>query len=172
MSHENAQLLYKAAQEAQQKFEYFLTGAIGAMFAYVVQTYTPQELDFSASTLEPISLVFFAVAFFLGLRRINFLYHMLGIGYEQAQASADAKEIEKALRQAEPYKETLSPQQDNYRKEWEMKRDWSRKRADSANPILEELDRKARLFYSCRNHLLIGGFVAMALARILEPYAK
>ena len=109
MSSENATLLYKASQEAQQKFEYFLTGAIGAMFAYIAQTYTPQKIDLSASTLEPVALLLLAVSFFLGLRRINCIYHILGMSYEETLATDDATEIQKALREAEPYKETLPP---------------------------------------------------------------
>jgi len=44
MSHEVAKTLYQANHEAGQKFEYFVTGAIGAMFAYSVQNYAPEVL--------------------------------------------------------------------------------------------------------------------------------
>ena len=48
MSSEKVTLIYKATQEAQQRFEYFVTGLTGAMFTYITQTYTPQKLDLSA----------------------------------------------------------------------------------------------------------------------------
>ena len=170
MSSENATLVYKAAQEAQQKFEYFLTGAVGAMFAYIAQTYTPHKLGWHASTLEPVSLLFLAVAFFLGLQRINCIYHILGMSYEQLMASSDAKEISKALQQAEPHKDTLPPQQREYMEGWEKERDLSRDRAKQAGSHLEALNRKASAYYNARSLLLIAGFTAILAARVLAPY--
>jgi hypothetical protein len=172
MSAENAQLLYKAAHEAQQKFEYFLTGIIGAMFAYIVQTYTPQKLDWSASTLEPIALIFLAMSFFLGLHRINCIYHILGMSYEETVATDSCTEIRKALEQGEPHKDSLPPQQREYMEGWRKTMEVQQARAKSAASHVGALDQQSKLCYNLRNHLLIGGFVAILLARILAPYAK
>lgn len=54
MSHEVAKTLYNANHEAGQKLEYFITGVIGAMFAYSVQNYTPHIIGWDARTLEPM----------------------------------------------------------------------------------------------------------------------
>jgi hypothetical protein len=170
MSHENAKILYQASHEAQQKFEYFLTGAIGAMFAYTAQTYTPKKLDFSPSTLEPIAIICFAVAFFLGLRRLDCLYHILGISYEKTHADADAAVIQKTLRMIED-DHLLSYQPGTSVEEMEKDLEWNRTRSRSAKPILDDLSTKIRTFYNWRSRLLIAGFALIVLARVLSPYS-
>ena len=170
MSHENAKILYQASHEAQQKFEYFLTGAIGAMFAYTAQTYTPKKLDFSPSTLEPIAIICFAVAFFLGLRRLDCLYHILGISYEKTDADVDAAVIQKTLRMIED-DHLPSYQLGTSVEEMEKDLEWNRTRSRSAKPILDDLNTKIRTFYSWRSRLLIAGFALIVLARVLSPYS-
>jgi hypothetical protein len=172
MSSEKVTLLYKATQDAQQRFEYFVTGVTGAMFAYISQTYTPQKIDFSASTLEPIALVFLAVSFFLGLMRINYLYHSLGMNYEQLEASESAKAIGQALRDAEPHKNHLPPEQQKYMNEWNQEMKALQDRSQVARGFVDKLNRQGETFYSLRNIFLVAGFASVALARILEPYSK
>jgi len=172
MPSEKVTLLYKATQEAQQRFEYFITGITGALFAYIAQTYTPQKIDFSASTLEPIALVFLAFSFFLGLLRINHMYHSLGMNYEQLEASESAKAIEKALRDAEPHKALLPPEQQKYMNEWTQEMKALRDRAQAAKGFVDQLNRQGMTFYSLRNILLLAGFASVVLAKILEPYSK
>jgi hypothetical protein len=169
MSHENAKVLYQASHEAQQKFEYFLTGAIGAMFAYTAQTYTPKKIDFSPATLEPIAIICFAVAFFLGLRRLDCLYHILGISYEKTHADADAAVIQKALRMIED-DDRLSYQPGTSLEEMEKELEWNRSRSRSAKPSLDDLHTKISTFYNWRSRLLIAGFALIFLARVLSPY--
>jgi len=170
MSHENAKILYQAAQDAQQKFEYFLTGAIGAMFAYTAQTYTPKKLDWTTSALEPVAIICFAVAFFLGIMRLDCLYHHLGISSQQAQAEGDSKEIEKALRviEADPLLRTPWSGNNPLQIEEELRR--SRSRAESAKPILAKLDGKIYSYYTWRNRLMVAGFSLIVVAKVATPY--
>ena len=144
MSHENAKILYQATQAAEQKFEYFLTGAIGAMFAYTVQNYTPHRLDFSASTLEPIAIICLAGAFFCGLKRIECLFHVLGISYQKNQEIGDAQVTEDAIRMivTEPHKH--QPRQGSSLESISEEAQAHRDRARSAEPLLDSLGTKVR----------------------------
>jgi hypothetical protein len=170
MFHDTSKILYQAAQDSQQKFEYFFTGAIGAMFAYTAQTYTPKKLDLSPSTLEPLAIICFAIAFFLGLRRLDCLYHILGISSEEAHARGNAQETKKAIRmiEANPFECQPKPSitLEQMRKDYE----WNIKRAESAKPLLDNLQAKVGSFYNWRNHLMIAGFSLIVLSRILSPY--
>jgi len=170
MSHENAKILYKASQEAQQKFEYFLTGAIGAMFAYTAQTYTPKKLDFSPSTMEPVAIICFAVAFYFGIRRIDCLYHHLGISSQEAQALGDAKELENALRMVAENPLVCTPRAGMTVSKIESDLEHLRSRAQSAKTILKKLDDKVGSFYTWRNRLMLAGFFLIFLGRVLSPY--
>lgn len=170
MSHENAKILYQAAQEAQQKFEYFLTGAIGAMFAYTAQNYKPRTLDWSPSVLELASIGCFAVAFFLGLRRLDCLYHILGISSQKDQALGDAKVLNEAIRLIETNPMNCQPRSGSSIQDLAEERDADLRRAKSAKPILDTLNGKIVSFYRWRNFLMIGGFTLIVASKVWSPY--
>ena len=172
MSHENAKILYQATQSAEQKFEYFLTGAIGAIFAYSVQNYTPTRIDLSPSILEPIAIVCLAGAFFCGLKRIECLFHHLGISYQKNQELGDAQVTEDALRLIvlEPHKH--QPRRGSSIELIVEEAASHRSRAQSAEPLLDSLNTKVRLFYKWRNYLMFAGFFLVFLARVLSPYSS
>jgi hypothetical protein len=168
MSHEVAKTLYDDAHEARQKFEYFITGAIGAMFAYTVQNYTPRRLDLTPSTLEPIAIVCLAVAFFCALKRIESHYHHLGINYEKNQALGDAKALEEALRliHTDPVRHQPRQSIEEIQKSLEIQVS----RAKSAAPILDMLDRRMGKLYHLRNYLMAAGFLLIFCAKAGSPY--
>lgn len=162
--------MHKAAQEAQQKFEYFFTGAVGAMFAYTAQTYESQKFESFSNFLEPAALLMLALAFFFGLRRLDCLYRILGMNYEELHAAANAKELSKALEQAGRSGQALSSEQEEFRKEWEAKRDASVIREKQAGVHLKTLNQKSRFFYNARNILMVCGLLTIVVAKVLEPY--
>ena len=170
MSHENAKMFYDKSHEAHQKYEYFVTGAIGAMVAYTIQNYTPKKLGWSPSTLEPIAIICFAVAFYLCLRRLEYFYHILVLNSQQNQALSDADEMGKALRlHAE------DPQGNKLRSGLSMEsiaedRDFHIRRSQSATPLLASIDKRVRAYYTWRGRLMIAGVVLFLAARILAPY--
>jgi hypothetical protein len=170
MSHENAKVLYQANQAAGQKYEYFLTGAIGAMFAYSVQGYIPKRLDFTPVTLEPIAIVCFAAAFICGLKRIEGLFHHLGVSYEMNQALGDATEAEKALRLIAEEPHTHQPREGVSVESIQGEANAWRDRAQSADTKLDLLNLKGQSLYSWRNRLMITGVALIVCARVANPY--
>lgn len=168
MSHEVAKTLYQASHEAGQKFEYFITGAIGAMFAYSVQNYTPQVLGWNPQTLEPVAILCLAASFFCGLKRIEARYHELGISYEKHQALGDAKAMEDTLRliHEDPLRHIPRQSIEKIQKSLEIQAS----RAKSADPILDKLGRQMGILYRIRNYLMIAGFLLLVCAKIGTPY--
>jgi len=63
--------LYSKGKDAADKFDYFVCTVAGAIFAYIVQHYTPKVLAWDAATLEPVSLVLLAFSFYFGIKRIE-----------------------------------------------------------------------------------------------------
>lgn len=171
MSYENAKILYQATQAAEQKFEYFLTGAIGAMFAYTVQNYTPQRLHLTPSTLEPIAIICLAGAFFFGLKRLECLFHKLGISYEQHQEIGYAQVTEEAIRRlvTEPSKYQLRP--GSTIESLEKEAQAHRSRAQTAEPLLDSLETTVQHYYTWRNSLMLAGFSLVVAAKIASPYS-
>jgi hypothetical protein len=170
MSHEDAKILYQASHEAQQKFEYFLTGSIGAMFAYTVQTYTPKKLGLLPSTLEPIAIICFAAAFFFGLLRLGYVHRILGIRSHQAAAKGDVKRIESEFLEIAPYRDQLSSEEESNIQSWDGVLTRCKSRSESAKPLLADLDLNVRSYYVWRLRLMFVGFSLFVVARVLTPY--
>ncbi|MDF1811416.1 MAG: hypothetical protein P1V20_04360 [Verrucomicrobiales bacterium] len=170
MSHEKADAVYDAAHAAQQKFEYFLTGSIGAMFAYTAQTYNPEKLGVNPSTIEAAAIITFAVAFFLGICRISAIYISLAISYEQLHARADAKAIREGLKTVDSVAESLSPQQKENRDQLRQLLASKESRSQSAQALRDEAHRKGLLYHNSRNYLLMLGFGLLICSKLWTPY--
>lgn len=79
MAIERSDKLFEAARDAQQKFDYFVLGIVGALCAFIGQSFKPGELGVNPSTLEFASLLMLvgsAVAGFLRVEGTNQLMRM------------------------------------------------------------------------------------------------
>jgi hypothetical protein len=91
-------IAHKNWQESSDKFDYFICGVSGSLFAYIAQTYTPQR--FETLPIEPLALLFLALSFYTGAVRIETANTMKLLNHEMLDASEKAGEMTKAL--AEP----------------------------------------------------------------------
>lgn len=63
MAEERSMTLYCQVSEAEQKFEYFLTGLIGALCGYVGQNFVSAKLGLNPSTIELVAILILVVSF-------------------------------------------------------------------------------------------------------------
>jgi hypothetical protein len=87
-----ADFLFKAHRESSEKFDYFVCGVSGALFAYLGQKFdgTTPILAFS---FELAALGALATSFYYGLKRIELSITCLGGNYRQAEAAEAKKSI-------------------------------------------------------------------------------
>jgi hypothetical protein len=71
MTTERSDKLFEKWKESTEKFDYFVLGVLGAMFAYVSQGYKPEKLGTNPGTLELFALLVLALAAVMGFRRIE-----------------------------------------------------------------------------------------------------
>ena len=128
--------LYSKGKDAADKFDYFICTVSGAIFAYIVQHYSPKVLAFDAATLEPVSLVLLAFSFYFGIKRIELGAMIIHIDRDLTQlihqGSLDA--------------------------------------AEQLKPVLSHAQAKSKGLYIWRDKLLLAGFGAIFLAKVLQPY--
>src|ERR1017187_1350311 len=74
---EKADEVFGLSHKSSEKFDYFLCSVSGALFAYIAQTFTPQRLDNPFSALQTASLLFLAISFYAGIRRIQYRNAMI-----------------------------------------------------------------------------------------------
>lgn len=163
--------IFAGAREAQQKFDYFVTGVAGALFAYIAQTYTPKELAVAPSSLEPFALVCLALSFYFGLRRIEASVVVMRLNHEMLDCQEKAGNMTKAMFEGRgggfnPHSGDLI-----HAHELPARRDAYMKLADAAQLGAESSANRGERHYARRNLFLFSGFAAIFLAKLLQPYA-
>jgi hypothetical protein len=170
MSDEKISLLFKNAIEGQQKFDYFISGFTGALFAYTAQTYIPQRLDFGPSAIEPFALLLLALSFFFGLKRIETTNLARALNHDALDAAQKAGNLTEALgrgtaRGFNPHSGEIMTQENiAYRRELNIA--LSKQAEDEFNKVAARGER----YYNFRNLFLQAGFLAILVAKLLEPY--
>lgn len=171
MSEQKSTLVFASAREAQQKFDYFVTGVAGALFAYIAQTYTPKKIAFTPAALEPLGLICLALAFYFGMRRIEKTMIVMRLNHEMLDFQEKAGNMTQALAQASGPGFNLHTGEfvqfhelSARREEYMRKAQWAQSEAELASSAAER-------HYSRRNLFLFAGFVAIFLAKLLLPYA-
>ncbi|HWQ90823.1 MAG TPA: hypothetical protein VN673_04070 [Clostridia bacterium] len=157
------------ANEAEQKFDYFICGVTGALFAYLGEHFSPRKFEWGVSALEPLALCFLVGAFFVGLKRLQYCYEVKRQNHVMLDTAHNATVLAKALDEAQTVygnrgqrlaPELVIAEQQEYQRSCE---------------IAESKMRKAIITASwasrVRNGLLLMGFIALLLSKLLLPYA-
>lgn len=71
MTTERSDKLFEASRDAQVKFDYFVLGVVGALCAFIGQSFVPSRLGWNHGTMELTSLLMFVGAAIAGFRRIE-----------------------------------------------------------------------------------------------------
>lgn len=89
MAGERSILIYSQVSEAEQKFDYFLTGLIGALCGYIGQNFVSTKLGWNSATIELVAILILVSSFCCSLWRILLHIAIKGI-------NADALHINEA----------------------------------------------------------------------------
>ena len=63
--------LHATLRESTEKFDYFILGVVGALCAFISQTYKAEQIGINPGTLELIALLVLVLAAIFGFRRIE-----------------------------------------------------------------------------------------------------
>jgi hypothetical protein len=164
-------IAYTGSKESEQKFDYFLTGLTGVLFAYIAQTYTPRKLNFSPDSLEPLSLVFLGLAFFYGLKRIESSVCVHRDNHSMLDHQEKAGEMTKAIGSSSS---GFNPETGEmiHVSELPLRRDFHIRHAEAAEIRVRKSADAGANHYTKRNIFLYAGFAAIFLSKVLQPYAQ
>jgi hypothetical protein len=171
MIEKTSRIVFEGARDGQQKFDYFMVGLTGALFAYIAQTYKPRELGINPSSLEPLALVFLALSFFIGLKRIETSLAAMRLNHDMLDCAEKAGLLTKAI--AEGTGDGYNAESGEFVSYQELpeRRQRYMIQSQAAREVLESTINRGARYYSYRNHFLFAGFAAIFLAKLLLPYA-
>jgi hypothetical protein len=76
-------IAYEHYTKANQRFEYFLTSIIGAMCAYIANSFAPKQFGLNHNSLELLSLLILAMSFYFSIKRLHGVTMMHRISSER-----------------------------------------------------------------------------------------
>lgn len=165
--------MFGKSHEAGEKFDYFICGVSGALFAYIGQTYIPHKIDLSPSLLEPVSLIFLAVSFFSGLKRIETVNVCSRINHKILECSERAGNLTAQLASGAPgpfYNQDGG--QIWSHSDLESHRLQNLKAVQDMDANLPKLRKRGLYLYKMRDNFLLLGFLAIFLSKVLQPYGN
>jgi hypothetical protein len=166
---ENNLKIFENWREASQKFDYFVTGLIGALVAFIGQSFKPVPLGFNPGTLEFLALLILISSFWVAFKRIESNTENLKLAFEQTQLEdllidlISAKESGKVAYSTQ----TGQPLSD-------IERDAliasTQSQYNEKKVSLKHYSDYSGKYYHWRNNLLIYGFALLLIARVLKSY--
>jgi predicted PurR-regulated permease PerM len=87
MSEDRSMKIYSQVSEAEDKFDYFISGLIAALCGYIGQNYVATRIGLNSSTLELVSIIFLIVSFVLSILQILFHRRIKSLNVDLLQLS-------------------------------------------------------------------------------------
>lgn len=161
--------IYDFWRDSSQRFDYFVTGFVAAVVAYVANTFVPERLGLNAGTLELLSLLVFLLSLWFAFKRLETGVVSFGAMYAKYRAENELIRMREMENSPNPVwkiqsgefasREELSHRIEAYRNEFE--------KSDKA---FQEGQKKLIWQYRARNYLMILGFLLLIVARVLRGY--
>ena len=157
------------ANEAEQKFDYFMTGLSAAIVGYIAPKLEPNALGLNPQTLELVSMLLFVGAVFAGFKRIEATIQLRRAVGLRHQSTEFASEIQEARRGEGHFvsvrDDTATPPERLRRHQAEFVR-----RADERIRESQQLETVRMRWYSARYFAMVAGFLTLLAANVWKGY--
>jgi len=168
MSTERSDGVHEKWRESTEKFDYFILGILGALCAYISQSYKPEKLAINPGTVELLSLLIFVLASIIGFRRIETTNLATLINHQILHAHERCGALTSVLHNGPGFNsqtgQTYTPE---YAQQEIPK---LRKRIEQLSPHLHKVQEKAQRHYRVRNALMLLGFLTLLAAKVFSAY--
>ena len=170
MAEETRSLIaYNYWRESTQRFDYFVTGLIGAGVAYIAQSYVPQKLGLNPSTLELLSLLILLSSFLCAFKRIEAIAESFKWMSHRLNATETFAGITEAQSKFPLFQDVKSGQVYNAVTA-EQEKQKKRMAGEKAGMMIDKFVKQSVTMYQWRNRLLFGGFILLLTSKVLAAY--
>jgi hypothetical protein len=166
---DKAHSVFEAGREAQQKFDYFVTGLTGAVLSYVSQNFSPHRIGMNPESLNPLALVLLGVSFFCGFKRIETSTLVMQLNFQMLDAEERSTAAVGHLSGGRAGYDPATGRAITM-EETEARRQYWVAARDDANKAVRVAAARADRYYHWRNRLLYAGLAAIVLSKVLQPY--
>jgi hypothetical protein len=168
--------LFLQSQDATVKYDYFVCTVAGALFAYIGQSYSPHKLNNFSAFAEPLTLLLLTISFWQGAERIKKQIYIVQRNQKMLERKEAAEDIARKL-EAEEGNITSNPKMtllmDGQEITPQQLFNLQNVQLEEAKKIGSELATHIKCsnkLASRRDQLLLAGFCALLIAKIIQPY--
>lgn len=162
-------IAFEHYRQAEQKFDYFITGMTCTLFAFLARDFSPQQLG-RTEMAELFLLILLLTSIYFGFKRIVFSIRVMHLNHEVLNAQEKRGDVVANIND-QPMMTSLSgdrigpDQVPSIVKHQFMK-------AKASMTVLKKYQAKSKTCYDCRSLFLILGFVALVVAEIVKATAQ
>jgi hypothetical protein len=168
MSTSRSDAVHEKWRESTEKFDYFILGVVGALCAYISQTYKPERIGLNPGTLDLLALLVLVLGAVFGFRRIEMtnLATMINqrVLHSNERRGALVSVVHKGPRVNTETGEVYTPE---YASQEVAK---LTKLIELHHPKLESAQRRAQRYYKLRNAFTLTGFLMLLSAKLYSAY--
>ena len=165
---ERSVLAYQTWANAQEKFDYFILGVIGALCAYLSQNISPAPLTFNAGTLEIISLVVFIASAIVAFLRLEAAITLYSLGHQRLSLLEKKGQLVGNFEGGSMINKQTG--QVFTAKKVTIEVTAINKALPELDKAIESLKQKTVALYNARNYLLLTGFLILVGAKLWAAY--
>lgn len=155
-------------RESTEKFDYFILGVVGALCAYISQTYKPERIGLNPGTLDLLALLVLVLGAIFGFRRIEMTNLATMVNHRVLHSNERRGVLAKVVHNGPGMNtetgETYTPEHATQ----EIAK--LSKLIDLLHPKLEFAQKRAQRYYKLRNAFTLTGFLMLLGAKLFSAY--
>ena len=169
MSTVRSDSVYEKWRESTEKFDYFVLGVLGALCAFISQTYKPDRIGINPGTLELLALLVLVLGAVFGFRRIEATNQTALISHKMLHAN-ERRGVMVSVVQNGPG--TNMQTGETYTPEFAQGEiENLTQQLNQLKPQVESAKKRAHNAYRLRNMLTFWGFLMLLAAKVFSAYA-
>ncbi len=162
---------YEGFREGASNFDYFMCGLIGAVFAYLAESYEPARFSFSTSALESVSVVLLGASLFCGIKRLERVNQVMLLNHKLLDAAESREKYTTALNDGEFPLRRSGSNEPLSREDCHSHVERLRQAEISGRENIAKHKRAAGRYYAGRQYCFFIGLGALVAYKILTPYS-
>lgn len=161
-------IAFQHYREAEQKFDYFITGVTCTLFAFLAKDFTPRAIG-RPELAELLSRALLLISMYFGFKRIDVSIRVMHLNHEFLDAQEKKGTIVSNFA-GQPMLNSLSGDYISPADVPAVAQDQAM-RAKAAMSVLKKYQKKSKICYDFRSLFLILGFIAVPVARMVKAIA-
>ena len=161
--------LYESWRLSTEKFDYFILGVLGALCAYISQTYSPEKIGVNPGTIELLAFLILILSVIFGFRRIEHINQSLSLNHQLLHSYEKRGNLSEVIEKGTGVNRETG---EIYTTEYAMKKSVAlTNKIKTIDPLLKKSQIKAKNYYNLRNYSMFLGFILLILAKLFSAYA-